>query len=149
MKLQVYVKAKEFSKKVSVEEFAILLAKHFTSQYSLKHERGCLLLKYQFELIQSISRGPLGFTEKYLDVKKGVYSPSVQATLYDMAKVVLARFPDVSSILLKMPNIHFLPVNLSSKTNPVIVKFEDDVYLLTDEPHGSIEASLSRIRSKI
>ncbi|KAL4568548.1 hypothetical protein LXL04_024162 [Taraxacum kok-saghyz] len=156
MKLQVYVKAKECSKKVSVEEFAILLAKHFTSQYSLKHERGCLLLK-------SLHHGGahLGSLKKYLDVKKvlvdsffgppkqGVYSPSIQATLYDMAKVVLARFPDVSSILLKMPNIHFLPVNLSSKTNPVIVKFEDHVYLPTDEPHGSIEASLSRIRSKI
>ncbi|KAL4576712.1 hypothetical protein LXL04_012810 [Taraxacum kok-saghyz] len=242
--LDVYVKAKECSEKVSVEEFAILLAKHFTSLYpqvttaiikivekpwerisisgqphnhgfKLGSERhttqvilnkngnlqltsgvdGLALLKttqsgfegfirdlntilpetrermlatevsaswrYQFESLQSISRGPLGFTEKYLDVKKvlvdtffgppkqGVYSPSVQATLYDMAKAVLARFPDVSSIQLKMPNIHFLPVNLSSKTNPVIVKFEDDVYLPTDEPHGSIEASLSRIRSKM
>lgn len=33
MELQVYVKAKECSEKVSVEEFAILLAKHFTSFY--------------------------------------------------------------------------------------------------------------------
>lgn len=43
--------------------------------------------------------------EKYMDVKKvlidtffgptkgGVYSPSVQSTLYDMAKAVLARLP--------------------------------------------------------
>ncbi|KAI7724448.1 hypothetical protein M8C21_017291 [Ambrosia artemisiifolia] len=31
----------------------------------------------------------------------------------------------------------------SSKVNPVIVKFEDDVYLSTNEPHGSIEASLN------
>ncbi|MFS7957484.1 putative factor independent urate hydroxylase [Helianthus anomalus] len=60
-----------------------------------------------------------------------------------------SRFPDISSIHLKMPNIHFLPVNLSSKVNPVIVKFEDDVYLPTDEPHGSIEASLSRPLSKM
>ncbi|CAM8964793.1 unnamed protein product [Rhodiola kirilowii] len=47
-----------------------------------------------------------------------------------------------------MPNIHFLPVNLSSKDTQ-IVKFNDDVYMPTDEPHGSIEASLSRIQSKI
>ncbi|KAL6954525.1 factor independent urate hydroxylase, partial [Sarracenia purpurea var. burkii] len=115
---------------------------------------------YSFESLSSIPSKPLQFTERYLDVKKvlvdtffgppkeGVYSPSVQRTLYQMAEAILARFPDVSSIQLKMPNIHFLPVNLSTKDN-LIVKFEDDVYLPTDEPHGSIEASLSRIRSKI
>nr|GFA41910.1 retrotransposon protein, putative, Ty1-copia subclass [Tanacetum cinerariifolium] len=75
------------------------------------------------------------YTYKARLVAKGVYSPSVQATLNYMAKAVLGRFPEVSSIQLRMPNIHFLPVNLSSKVNPVIVKFEDDVYLPTDEPH--------------
>lgn len=224
MKNTVYVKAKECSKQVSVEEFAIILAKHFTSFYTqvttaiikivekpwerisidgqshdhgykLGSERhttevilnkngtlrvtsgvdGLALLKttqsgfvgfirdqntilpetrermlatevsaswrYHFESLSSVSNQPFGFTEKYLDVKKvltdtffgppkeGVYSPSVQATLYYMAKTVLGRFPDISSVQLKMPNIHFLPVNLSSKANPVIVKFEDDVYL--------------------
>ena len=34
------------------------------------------------------------------------------------------RFPDISSIQLKMPNLHFLPVNISSKDNPAIVKVE-------------------------
>ncbi|XP_076898211.1 uricase-2-like [Bidens hawaiensis] len=244
MKNTVYVKAKECKEQVSVEEFAFMLAKHFTSFYpqvtaaiikivekpwerismdgqphdhgfKLGSERhttevilkkngslrvtsgvaGLSLLKttqsgfegfirdqntilpqtrermlatevtaswrYHFESLSSINNQPLQFAEKYLGVKKvlmdtffgppkeGVYSPSVQATLYDMAKAVLGRFPDVSSIHLKMPNIHFLPVNLSSKVNPVIVKFEDDVYLPTDEPHGSIEASLSRPRSKM
>ncbi|CAK7325189.1 unnamed protein product [Dovyalis caffra] len=80
--------------------------------------------------------------------KEGVYSPSVQSTLFQMAKAVLNRFPDISSIQLKMPNLHFLPVNISSKEN-TIVKFDDDVYLPTDEPHGSIEASLSRFWSKM
>ncbi|GAA0158696.1 hypothetical protein LIER_38712 [Lithospermum erythrorhizon] len=80
---------------------------------------------------------------------EGVYSPSVQRTLYLMGKAVLGRFPDISSVHLKMPNIHFLPVNLSSKDNPEIVKFADDVYLPTDEPHGSIEARLSRLQSKM
>ncbi|XVE68582.1 hypothetical protein DITRI_Ditri09bG0079900 [Diplodiscus trichospermus] len=59
------------------------------------------------------------------------------------------RFTDISSIQLKMPNIHFLPVNISSKDNGNIVKFNDDVFLPTDEPHGSIEASLSRFWSKM
>ncbi|CAL5340740.1 unnamed protein product [Camellia sinensis] len=117
-------------------------------------------LRYSFESLSSIPAKPLYFNDRYLNVKKvlvdtffgppkeGVYSPSVQSTLYQMAEAVLARFPDISSIQLKMPNIHFLPINLSTKEN-LIVKFEDDVYLPTDEPHGSIEASLSRILSKM
>jgi urate oxidase len=244
MKNTVYVKAKECSEQVSVEEFAIVLAKHFTSFYqqvttatvkivekpwervsiegqphnhgfklgSEQHTtevvvkksgavrvtsgfQGLSVLKttksgfvgfirdkntilpetrermlateitaswrYPFESISSIPSTPLYFNERYLDVKKvlsdtffgppkeGVYSPSVQSTLYHMAKTVLARFADISSIQLKMPNIHFLPVNLSSKDNPVIVKFEDDVFLPTDEPHGTIQASLSRVWSKM
>jgi len=116
--------------------------------------------KYPYESLSSLPTKQLYFMDKYTDVKKvlidtffgptkgGVYSPSVQSTLYDMAKAVLARVPDVSSIQLKMPNIHFLPVNLSTKDNP-IVKFNDDVFLPTDEPHGSIQASLSRIQSKL
>ncbi|KAL0299116.1 UNVERIFIED_CONTAM: Uricase [Sesamum radiatum] len=234
--LQVYVKAKECNQRLSPEDFAIVLGKHFTSFYrqmkssmmqaievsfvfpigfklgSEKHTtevivkksgavqivsgiEGLAVLKttqsgfegfirdkytilpetrermlatevtafwrYPFETLASIPAKQLYFTEKYMDVKKvlietffgpvkgGVYSPSVQSTLYYMAKAVLARVPDVSSVKLKMPNLHFLPVNLSSKDNPVIVKFEDDVYLPTDEPHGSIEATLSRIHSKM
>ncbi|KAK3035292.1 hypothetical protein RJ639_034815 [Escallonia herrerae] len=244
MKNTVYVKAKECSEQLSMEDFAIGLAKHFTSFYqqvttaiikivekpwermyidgqphqhgfklgSEKHTteviakksgalrvtsgvEGLALLKttksgfegfirdkntilpetrermlatevtaswrYAFESLSSIPTKPLYFTERYVDVKKvlletffgppkeGIYSPSVQSTLYQMAKAVLGRFSNISSIQLKMPNIHFLPVNLSSKENPVIVKFEDDVYLPTDEPHGTIEASLSRLRSKM
>ncbi|XP_010553786.1 PREDICTED: uricase-like [Tarenaya hassleriana] len=117
--------------------------------------------RYSYESVSTVPREKLYFAEKFLEVKKvvtetffgqpevGVYSPSVQRTLYLMGTAVLKRFIDVSWIHLKMPNIHFLPVNLSSKENPPIVKFEDDVYLPTDEPHGSIEATLSRLTSKM
>ncbi|XVF14731.1 hypothetical protein REPUB_Repub09cG0087100 [Reevesia pubescens] len=117
--------------------------------------------RYSYESVSSIPQKPLYFNERFLNVKKvladtffgppegGVYSASVQSTLFQMAKAVLSRFTDVSSVQLKMPNIHFLPVNLSSKDNGNIVKFNDDVYLPTDEPHGSIEASLSRLQSKM
>ncbi|KAG5533041.1 hypothetical protein RHGRI_027318 [Rhododendron griersonianum] len=243
MKNTVYVKAKECSEQISMEDFAIGLGKHFTTFYqqvtasiikivekpwermiidgqphkhgfklgSEKHTtevivkksgalrvtsgiEGLALLKttksgfegfirdkytilpetrermlatevtaswmYSLESLSSVPSKPFYFSERFLDVKKvlvdtffgppkeGVYSPSVQRTLYEMAEAVLGRFPDVSSIQLKMPNIHFLPVNLSNKEN-VIVQFKDDVYLPTDEPHGTIEASLSRVRSKI
>ncbi|KAI0527010.1 hypothetical protein KFK09_002606 [Dendrobium nobile] len=114
------------------------------------------LWRFQFESISAIPTESKFFIERYRDVKKvivdtffgppssGVYSPSVQNTLYLMAVAVLNRFPDIASIQLRMPNIHFLPVNLSSKDNPNLVKFADDVYLPTDEPHGTIEATLSR-----
>lgn len=244
MKNTVYVKAKECSEQLSVEDFAILLAKHFTSFYpqvttaivrivekpweridvdgqphehgfklgSEKHTteaivkksgasqltsgiEGLSLLKttksgfegfvrdqftalpetrermlatevtaswrYSYESISSIPQKPHYFTERYLDVKKvlvdtffgppkeGVYSASVQRTLYLMAKSVLNRFLDISYVQLKMPNIHFLPVNLKNKDNQTIVKFADDVFLPTDEPHGSIQASLSRSWSRL
>ncbi|KAF3790586.1 Uricase-2 [Nymphaea thermarum] len=94
---------------------------------------------------------PTCFRQSYLDIKsilidtffgpstEGVYSPSVQNTLYCMARAVLNRFPLVESVHLKMPNLHFLPVNLAN-----MVQFADDVYTPTDEPHGTIEATLSR-----
>ncbi|XP_043691650.1 uricase-2 isozyme 1 [Telopea speciosissima] len=119
------------------------------------------LWRYKFESLSSIPLKPLYFSERYLDVKKvlertffgppkeGVYSPSVQGTLYDMSQAVISRFPDISSIQLKMPNLHFLPVNLPNKNSPSIVKFDDDVYTPTDEPHGTIQASLSRISSRM
>ncbi|EFJ14801.1 hypothetical protein SELMODRAFT_156451 [Selaginella moellendorffii] len=72
--------------------------------------------------------------------KSGVYSPSVQNTLYLMAQEVLRSVPEVSSIELNMPNLHFLPVNMPT----VGVKFDHDVYLPTSEPHGSIQACLAR-----
>ncbi|CAK8570495.1 unnamed protein product [Lathyrus sativus] len=243
MKNTVYAKAKECSEILSMEDFAILLAKHFTSFYkqvttaivkivekpwervsvdgqphqhgfklgSEKHTTEAIVRKsgslqltsgieglsvlkttksgfegfirdkytvlpdtrermlateitalwrFSYESINSVPQKPLYFTDKYLAVKRvlldtffgppkeGVYSPSVQSTLYQMAKATLNRFPDIASIQLKMPNIHFIPVNLSNKDGQ-IVKFNDDVYLPTDEPHGSIEASLNRNRSRM
>eukprot|EP00268_Persea_americana_P023541 TRINITY_DN2311_c0_g1_i3.p1 TRINITY_DN2311_c0_g1~~TRINITY_DN2311_c0_g1_i3.p1 ORF type:complete len:130 (+),score=12.16 TRINITY_DN2311_c0_g1_i3:968-1357(+) len=117
--------------------------------------------RYPFGCLSHIPVKPLYFTERYLGVKNlltktffgppngGVYSPSVQSTLYFMAKDVLSRFLDIASIQLRMPNLHFLPVNLQSKDNPTMVKFNNDVYLPTDEPHGTIEATMNRAMSKM
>lgn len=115
----------------------------------------------KFENISQIPPAPFCFRERYDGVKKvltdtffgpvdvGVYSPSVQNTLYLMATAVLNRFQDIEWVHLRMPNIHFLPLNLSSKENPNMVKFADDVYLPTDEPHGTIQATISRAMSKL
>eukprot|EP00878_Enallax_costatus_P028829 GHUV01031179.1.p1 GENE.GHUV01031179.1~~GHUV01031179.1.p1 ORF type:complete len:130 (+),score=26.71 GHUV01031179.1:924-1313(+) len=74
--------------------------------------------------------------------KGGVYSPSVQYTLYQMALTALERAPQVESVFLNMPNLHFLPCT------PVGSKFEDDVYIATSEPHGNIEAVVTRKDAK-
>ncbi|EIE26572.1 urate oxidase II [Coccomyxa subellipsoidea C-169] len=94
--------------------------------------------------------GPVNYDAAYAAVKEalqtafwgppksGVYSPSVQYTLFQMGKLALARAPQVESIYLNMPNLHFLPCNT------VTSKFEDDVYIATSEPHGNIEATITR-----
>ncbi|OAP08448.1 hypothetical protein AXX17_AT2G19490 [Arabidopsis thaliana] len=78
-------------------------------------------MTYSFESVASIPTKGLYFSEKFIDVKKvlmdtffgppetGVYSSSVQRTLFLMGSAVLKRFVDVSSIHLKLPNIHFQP----------------------------------------
>ncbi|XP_068654432.1 uricase [Aristolochia californica] len=244
VKNTVYAKAKECSELLSVEEFGILLGRHFTSFYPMvstaiinivekpwervlingqphshgfklgaeKHttdvtvkKGGALLVnsgieglallkttqsgfegfvrdrytmlpetrerilatevsaswKYSFTNVTVIPGKPFCFLQRYLDVKRvlcetffgspkdGVYSPSVQNTLYLMAEAVLSRFSDIESVQLRMPNLHFLPVNLPNKDKPTIVKFDDDVYMPTDEPHGTIQATLSRPLSKL
>ena len=42
------------------------------------------------------------------------------------------------SVTMDAPNIHFLP------TPPAGIKFEDDVYIATSEPHGTIQCTVSR-----
>ncbi|GLJ55651.1 hypothetical protein SUGI_1195240 [Cryptomeria japonica] len=120
-------------------------------RYTLLPETKERILATEISAVWRYSKKPSCYTTAYISVRKllvdvffgspheGVYSPSVQNTLYFMAKAVLHRFPEIESIRLSMPNLHFLPVNL-----PNIVKFDHDVYLPTDEPHGTIEASLTR-----
>lgn len=71
--------------------------------------------------------------------KGGVFSPSVQFTLYQMAKLAILRVPEVGSVFLNMPNLHFLPCNPPKSSG-----FENDVYVATSEPHGTIEAVVTR-----
>lgn len=70
--------------------------------------------------------------------KGGVYSPGVQATLYDMGCAALGAEPGVEAISLKAPNLHFLP------TPPAGIPFDNDVYVATSEPHGTIQATVAR-----
>lgn len=49
-----------------------------------------------------------------------------------------SRVPEIESVFLNMPNLHFLPCT------PITSKFDNDVYIATSEPHGNIEATVTR-----
>jgi urate oxidase len=78
--------------------------------------------------------------ETLLSVFAAHDSKSVQHTLYAMGEAVLASVAVVEDIALTMPNIHCLLVDLSrfGQDNP------NEIFVPTDEPHGYIEARLSR-----
>jgi urate oxidase len=67
-------------------------------------------------------------------------SESVQQTLYDMGAAAVAAEPAVHSIHLRMPNKHRVPFDFK----PFGLKFENDVFVTTDEPSGEISAHLQR-----
>ncbi|MGA3293147.1 MAG: factor-independent urate hydroxylase [Candidatus Acidiferrales bacterium] len=78
--------------------------------------------------------------ETLLGVFAGHASKSVQHTLYAMAEAVLEKVSEIEDIELTMPNKHCLLVDLSrfGQDNP------NEIFVPTDEPHGYIEARISR-----
>ena len=68
------------------------------------------------------------------------HSPSVQTTLFQMGEAALASCAEIGLIHLAMPNKHYLPIDLTrfGREN------RHEIFLPTDEPHGQIEATLSR-----
>ena len=67
-------------------------------------------------------------------------SLSVQQTLYAMAEAALAHTQAIEEVFLRMPNKHNLLVDLSrfGSDNP------NHIFVPTDEPHGTIEATVRR-----
>jgi len=68
------------------------------------------------------------------------YSPSVQATLFEMAKAALEAVPELDRVRLAMPNKHCLLVNLA----PFDLENANEIFVPTEEPHGQVEATVSR-----
>ena len=77
-----------------------------------------------------------------LDVFAEHHSESVQHTLFAMGQGVLDALSDVSQITLVMPNKHHLPIDLT----PFGLANRNQVFVATEEPHGLIEATLTRDR---
>ena len=67
-------------------------------------------------------------------------SQSVQHTLYAMGQAVLDTNDQVTAIRLVMPNRHHLPVDLT----PFGLPNRNEIFVATEEPHGLIEATLTR-----
>jgi urate oxidase len=67
-------------------------------------------------------------------------SLSVQHTLYAMGEAVLAKFSDIAEIAFSLPNIHCLPIDFTRFG----LENDNRIFVPTDEPHGLIEARLSR-----
>ncbi|MGP8218049.1 MAG: factor-independent urate hydroxylase [Limisphaerales bacterium] len=88
----------------------------------------------------SYSRTNERILEAMLAVFAKNYSPSVQATLFQMGEAALKTVPVISKVQLAMPNRHCLLINLS----PFGLENKNELFVPTDEPHGQIEGTVSR-----
>jgi urate oxidase len=75
-----------------------------------------------------------------LEIFAGHDSLSVQHTLYAMGEAVLEKFSDIAEISLSLPNIHCLPIDFTRFG----LENDNRIFVPTDEPHGLIEARLTR-----
>jgi urate oxidase len=67
-------------------------------------------------------------------------SPSVQASIWIMARAILERHEAVEEIRMVLPNLHHWLADLS----PFGLTNDREVYIATTEPHGLIEATVRR-----
>jgi len=67
-------------------------------------------------------------------------SLSVQHTLYAMGEDVLASFPSIKEITLKMPNKHHILFNLGQFG----MDNDNEIFIATDEPYGYITGTITR-----
>lgn len=70
------------------------------------------------------------------------HSLGVQQTIYDMGNAALDACKEISEIKFELPNLHRIPFNLE----PFGLKFDNDIYVATDEPHGLITGTIRRGR---
>jgi len=77
--------------------------------------------------------------------KGGIYSASLQATIYDAGCLVLKALPAVQTISIYTPNMHMIPFHpLKQLGGAKASPFADDVYVSTSDPAGTIYCTVSR-----
>jgi urate oxidase len=67
-------------------------------------------------------------------------SPSVQASIWIMARAILERHEEVEEVRMVLPNLHHWLVDLA----PFGLVNDREIYTPTTEPHGLIEATVRR-----
>jgi urate oxidase len=87
------------------------------------------------------------WSRSYVDVRASLvaafvetYSRSLQQTLYEMGRRVLAEHRGVAEIRLSLPNKHHLLVDLE----PMGLANDGQVFVATDRPYGLIEGTVQR-----
>jgi urate oxidase len=68
------------------------------------------------------------------------HSLGVQQTLMQMGEAALAACDAIDTISFELPNLHRIPFNLE----PFGLKFENDIFVATDEPYGLIRGTIVR-----
>jgi urate oxidase len=119
------------------------LSTELTASWTYTSEAGLFEGSYDFtssrtKIRERIMHGIFG------PAKSGVFSASLQATIYDAACLVLTVCPEVAEIKLDTPNKHYLPFHQLNILGSDTVKFEDDVFVPTDEPSGTISCTVGR-----
>lgn len=67
-------------------------------------------------------------------------SPSVQTSIWIMARAILERHEEVDEVRMVLPNLHHWLADLT----PFGMTNDGEVYVATTEPHGLIEATVRR-----
>lgn len=90
---------------------------------------------------------PPDYTEAWTRVRQAMIdtfashrSASVQQTLYAMGEAALRICSEAAEIRLLLPNRHHLPVDLT----PFGLENRNEIFVATSEPHGRIEAVITR-----
>mmetsp|Transcript_32415 Transcript_32415/g.52478 ORF Transcript_32415/g.52478 Transcript_32415/m.52478 type:complete len:307 (+) Transcript_32415:153-1073(+) len=97
--------------------------------------RGTICFKSSYEksrqaLVETFA-GPAG---------SGIYSPSVQLSMYQMGSAVLEKVPTIDSISIYLPNLHCNLINMA----PFGLSNPQEIFVPTEEPHGAINATIVR-----
>ena len=76
----------------------------------------------------------------------GIFSPSVQNSQYLTQKEILEKVPQIESVAMEMPNVHYFGYDFSKfkKIPGLTGKCSGEVYHPVDKPSGHITSTLSR-----
>lgn len=77
----------------------------------------------------------------------GVFSPSVQNTLYLTERNVLSTIPQVEKMEMTLPNVHYFAVDYNRFPKLNLKEYKNEVFMPTDKPSGNISASIQRSQS--